>query len=72
MTEPVHIKDILPGVMNDIGRRASVYSDNHRRGVLGALRAYKGGHRPARRRTRSRGETGASLAYSGKLLKGGS
>ncbi len=33
MSEPVHIKDILPGVMREIERRMRCYSETHPEGL---------------------------------------
>jgi len=46
MNEPHHIRDILPGVMSEIERHAR-QSEIHRRGVLAALKDFRGGHKPA-------------------------
>jgi hypothetical protein len=41
MNEPHHIRDILPGVMSEIERHAR-QSEIHRRGVLAALKGFRG------------------------------
>jgi hypothetical protein len=45
MSEPQHIKEIVPGVMSEIERR--------RRGVLAAVAGFDQGHQRPKKRTRA-------------------
>jgi hypothetical protein len=72
MSEPVHIKEILPAVMAEIRRRMELY--HRRKRVLSAVADYyqnrkQGYRRPTRARKRSQSETGRSGVYSGKLFE---
>jgi hypothetical protein len=63
MSEPQHIKRILPGVMANIARRMELYQAKHKAGVLAALQGYngcKGYRRLVRPRQRNQGLAGRS------------
>jgi hypothetical protein len=76
--EPVHIREILPEVMQDIARRMEL---NRQKKILSALSDYYQNRRQGRPRERRRRrmaklcltpQARPSLAYSGKLFERGS
>ncbi|MHC4205086.1 MAG: hypothetical protein ACYSTT_10580 [Planctomycetota bacterium] len=47
MSEPVHIKEVLPAVMSDIGRRMKRHRNKqHRQRMVSVVRDFMGKRRP--------------------------
>jgi len=71
MSEPEHIKDILPGVLANIAERMKRYSEEHRRGVLSAVADYHK-HRRRGRPKAKLGEVLTAMSKRGKQEYGSS